>query len=572
MKDEKETIINKEIIFCDKCRSMHLFNLYIDNKTIYIKLTCKCYKNKVILFDDYLKSLQNKELIEPYCDINIEHNNTTSIYFCKECNKHYCTLCMNNHSFFLPFHTISEINTNPPYDKENSGEYYCKDCAIYYTNKENDSHFLHNVISLQCIDKKVIELSNNIELSKFHLNKTIKQVKDNLIENLQSEISNIEKNYDNCIKRNNKMLSLLKVLVDTYYCYHNKDINLFENIINHEQFNYTISLTSSMQISEQIKEMNTFLDSYTIIDIPIKNSILINDDVIKYNISGFSNQTETSFLVVNQKLIVTANGNLYFYLIKNGFHKYVSDFCISKDWIIDMTNFYEDKIICATSKEIFIVDCQSDTTLNVVLSFTAAHTQKINKVIPISKDIIASCSNEIKLWNVNNKTCIYKTNRDKGIIYSILFLKRKFIIPFTTKETLCFLNVTNYKIKEGFNVQNCSISKNNMVEISRNRFLLGTQKSRVYVINVDSYQVESTIELSSQMPFTVGFTSINLDYIICYDENNNGYWISRINVNKLTIKVFNSKYKIVCVKWNNGKLYCINSVDIQIKKGNNLVL
>lgn len=99
-----------------------------------------------------------------------------------------------------------------------------------------------------------------------------------------------------------------------------------------------------------------------------------------------------------------------------------------------MTYFYEDKIICATSKEIFIVDCQSDTMLNVVLSFTAAHTQKINNVIPISKDIIASCSNEIKVWNVNNKICIYQTIRNKGIIYSILFLKKKFIIAFTTKR------------------------------------------------------------------------------------------------------------------------------------------
>ena len=180
--------------------------------------------------------------------------------------------------------------------------------------------------------------------------------------------------------------------------------------------------------------MNTYFNTFNIIDIPIKNSTLINEDVIKYNISGFPNQTDTSFIVLNNKLIVTANGNLYIYLITNGFHKYVSDFCLSKDWIIDMTYFYEDKIICATSKEIFIVDCQSDTMLNVVLSFTAAHTQKINNVIPISKDIIASCSNEIKLWNVNNKICIYQTIRNKGIIYSILFLKKKFIIAFTTKR------------------------------------------------------------------------------------------------------------------------------------------
>ena len=127
-------------------------------------------------------------------------------------------------------------------------------------------------------------------------------------------------------------------------------------------------------------------------------------------------------------------------------------------------------------------------------------------------------------------------------------------MPLQQKENLCLFNVTNYKIKEGFSVENCSISKNNMVEIKGNRFLLGTQKSRVYVINVDSYQVESTIEFSSQMPFTVGFTAINLDCIMCYGENNNWCWISRINVNKLTIKGFNSKYNSVYLKWYNGKL------------------
>ena len=115
MEVEKEKIINKERIFCEKCRSMLLFNLYIDNKTIYIKINCKCYKNKVFVFDDYLQSLHNKKSQEPFCDINIEHSNNPSIYFCKECNKHYCNLCMNNHSFFLPLHKISEININLPY-------------------------------------------------------------------------------------------------------------------------------------------------------------------------------------------------------------------------------------------------------------------------------------------------------------------------------------------------------------------------------------------------------------------------------------------------------------------------
>ena len=61
MEVEKEKIINKESIFCEKCRSMLLFNLYIDNKTIYIKINCKCYKNKVFVFDDYLQSLHNKK-------------------------------------------------------------------------------------------------------------------------------------------------------------------------------------------------------------------------------------------------------------------------------------------------------------------------------------------------------------------------------------------------------------------------------------------------------------------------------------------------------------------------------
>ena len=294
MEVEKEKIINKESIFCEKCRSMLLFNLYIDNKTIYIKINCKCYKNKVFVFDDYLQSLHNKKSQEPFCDINIEHSNNPSIYFCKECNKIYCNLCMNNHSFFLPLHKISEINL--PYDKEKRGEYYCKVCEIYYTKKENDIHFLHNVINLQCIDKKVIELSNNIEISKIFLNTTTKQIKDNLIENLQSEISNIEKNYDKCVERNNDILSLLKVLVASYNTYHNKDIHLFENISNHNQFNYTISCSSSKQISEQIKEMNTYFNTFNIIDIPIKNSTLINEDVIKYNISGFPNQTDTSLL------------------------------------------------------------------------------------------------------------------------------------------------------------------------------------------------------------------------------------------------------------------------------------
>lgn len=102
MEVEKEKIINKESIFCEKCRSMLLFNLYIDNKTIY------------------------------------------SIYFCKECNKHYCNLCMNNHSFFLPLHKISEININLPYDKEKRKNTIAK--FVKYTIQKKKTIFIFYIM------------------------------------------------------------------------------------------------------------------------------------------------------------------------------------------------------------------------------------------------------------------------------------------------------------------------------------------------------------------------------------------------------------------------------------------
>ena len=58
MEDENIPIINKDSLYCQKCQTLQVFNLFNDNNKIYINLTCKCFHKKALPFSDYINSLQ----------------------------------------------------------------------------------------------------------------------------------------------------------------------------------------------------------------------------------------------------------------------------------------------------------------------------------------------------------------------------------------------------------------------------------------------------------------------------------------------------------------------------------
>ena len=519
MEDENIPIINKDSLYCQKCQTLQVFNLFNDNNKIYINLTCKCFHKKALPFSDYINSLQTEKPKQP---IHI---------------------------------------------KQNKKQFYCKDCKTYYDNNDKDnSHYLHNVLDLSDMKPEVIKFSSNLELSKNYLYNVIRKVKDKLINRLQNEISIIQQNYDKCVKRNNNLISLLKCIVDNFYSNINtKDYNLLVNINNNNHFNFHMSYSSNKQISEQINEMNSFLDNYTIIKIPYKNCCLITENVIKTN-NQFS--ITSSMLVLNNKLLLSNGAFIIMYLINNGYFKYINELHLSKENITCLCRYKDNIFLASANRLIFVVDCESDNEYNVLYSFEA-HNLAINRLIPIRKAIIASCciDGDIKVWDINSKKNIFHFIQTK-MVNSFLYIQKKNMISFSTEDHINFLNFSDNNRDKNLIKQISIKGYKSMILIKDNKILFSVKNSQLNIINVDNFTIETTIILSTTLKFEVNFTLFNNDYIICYDRNNNGSYLSRLNLRDLTIKEFFPKDNCFRIDCYDNRLYCMSSTEIKIKNGN----
>ena len=523
MENENIPIINKDSIYCQKCKTMRVFNLFNDNNRLYINYKCKCFHKKVLPFSDYINSLQTDK---------------------------------PKQTFFI---------------KHNKKNYYCKDCKTYYDNNDKDnSHYLHKVIDLSDIKSEVIKFSRNLELSKNYLYDVIRKIKDKLIKCLQNEIATIQQNYDKCVIRNNNLISLLKCLVDNFYSNINtKDYNLLVNINNNNDFNFHMSYSSNKQISEQINEMNSFLDNYTIIKIPYKNSSLTTENVIKAN-NTFS--ITSSMLVLNNKLLISIGAFITIYLINNGYFKFKNELHLSKENITCLCRYKDNIFLASTNKLIYVVDCESNNEYNVLYSFEG-HNLAISKVIPIRKDIIAYCciDGNIKLWDINSKRMIFHFIQPK-LINSLLYIQKNNVIAYSTDEHINFLNCSDNNIDKNLIKQISIKGYKSMILINDNKILSSVKNSQLNIINVDNFTIETTIILSTTLKCEINVILFNNDYIICYDRNSNGSYLSRLNLRDFTIKEYFPKDNCFSIKCYDNLLFCMSSNEIKIKNGNNISL
>lgn len=134
----------------------------------------------------------------------------------------------------------------------------------------------------------------------------------------------------------------------------------------------------------------------------------------------------------------------------------------------------------------------SKTTYKL-LTTLYGHKNTVNKVIPLGKNRIASCSwdCEIIIWEASppyKKIAALKGHKD--IVNSIIALTNKeILVSGSSDQTLIFWDLENYVEKQAIPYISCY----SFCELPQSRLAVGGYKS-ITVVNFLSYQIETIIE------------------------------------------------------------------------------
>ena len=241
--------IKYKIITCEECYNIPKIIILSKDK---IQIECsKCNKSKIeniSYFNKYIEPKSDNFPELPKCSYNINHE-TQSIYYCLQCTKYLCPICVENHkiSFDGKSHILVDQRMDNQYycNKKGHEEFiyngYCLECQKYLCSQckcehKNIYYFedLNNKQEIKEIIKKVKECEQIIEKEEEKVKGFIKE--------LVNKIQTIKKMFEEYKNRNMKVISFYKILIDNY-----EKINPIRNynINNNITSNYDLDLSNS---------------------------------------------------------------------------------------------------------------------------------------------------------------------------------------------------------------------------------------------------------------------------------------------------------------------------------------
>ena len=333
---------NNLFLICPYCiEKIPIFELFIQNSLINIKLSCQCLEKKkikkILLLKDFLQNLKqiNKQIKK--CTYNKDNND--AINYCLNCEKWLCEKCNINHNN----NNYSECIKKQNYDnsliqncdihrtRKNILNYYCKNCKKFLCLQCSYEHDVknkkeHNIIrwidyldELKFEKKKNIfqkrinmeEIKNNNETKNIEL--LIKINKENN-KNIFELIEILFKNIDDIEKIKNKKI-IINIINNTKFKIKNYEEN--ESLIKYYNTNYiNINQTFQLNYINSIKNIKEPINS--IVSLTENNFCLISSDsTIKiYNnensiltLSGHTNKVISVILLNNKKRLVSISND-----------------------------------------------------------------------------------------------------------------------------------------------------------------------------------------------------------------------------------------------------------------------
>ena len=149
--NQKNKNINQKVyLLCPNCfKQIPLINTFIDNDTLYIKISCSCLPENnylIIPLLDYLSTINNRTNSN-FC---LFHPDKIADFFCMNCENWLCQECLDKHTKEICDNEYNKNNKNKGniYCKkhEDNKIYFCKKCIIIFCKKCFIHHNTRNII------------------------------------------------------------------------------------------------------------------------------------------------------------------------------------------------------------------------------------------------------------------------------------------------------------------------------------------------------------------------------------------------------------------------------------------
>ena len=438
-------------IRCPECFTIPFLSIIEDQKKIILDYSCSNNHNGQIQICDY-KKLQNENLSKKNVNcFSCIQKGLGTIWFCKGCLKYFCL----DHSYLHAFHNNIDINNFDSlcsfHNKINI--LFCENCNVNICDKCKIEHNKHKLINLN----ENIFSENEI---KNYENEIIKA--EGYLKSFEEVFIDIKKKYEEYKKLKSHEITLCKNLLELYK--NNQSLNKlsyqmikniktifnFKEIINAEidqDFFLEAILNknefSLLQTSKKIYKIKRSKSSIPNIPGCFLNKNQKTKKINRiYNVNKLSKIYTLNLPNTINKLLLLKDGRLVS-CSKDGLiriHK--KDYLDTIDLLLDIHNQKSITSICQL-KNGRIVSSSEDNIIQIIkllpnndfnLEQTLkGHKDKINQIIELSNDRLASCSDDgrIIIWYNNNN--IYQSRiiiQDDRKINAIVELEKYNCIVF----------------------------------------------------------------------------------------------------------------------------------------------
>ena len=451
---------------CNQCNKIPLIELIERNNEYYIKYNCENGHKDEINLEYYLNNNKNSlNKIDCFECKKKQENNFLRFSYCINCKQVLCNNCIFNHvenqHQYIPLSRYDStcLEHNQYFD------HYCKNCNKNICLLCLNNHQQHNIILLSqiFINDDYLQIIKNKENDIFK----IKNIKNEIIEELKKQIKLIEDIYLKYEKNMNLLSCLINNLMNTY---------IYEKKLN----NYNYEIIENLKLIEKIKFpiidfgncKNIYEKSEKFISFYNKEDNKINDNnkinIKKFNIlnNKISNTLNYHKDAVNQIILlkdgrIASSSNDKSIIIYNK-----EDYSIQLQ--IKNLDSYVYNIIQGSNDYIFASIENGTISIFKLTSLTSyqniqnikAHNNHVRKIIELKDGRYVSCSYDktIKIWKFNNNELILdKTLNQDNQISSIMELKENEIISTPNgNSSIIFWNINELKIISQINQIECS--------------------------------------------------------------------------------------------------------------------
>ena len=208
----------------------------------------------LIEHNDFVENhiITKTKIMNPH--IECEKHNTDANYFCRQCLSSFCNICRQNDKSHMNHEVVDIIEKygdnceERKCDIDKEDHYYCKSCDInrFFTYHKKREHLLqkadHIIIDLLEQPRNMIKILNdNLKRTKDKINKYNKQIKKDLIKQLEEEIKKINSAYKKNREINKNVVKLVNNIIGTYKIFAKQgkfNFQLFNNVIYNTRVNF----------------------------------------------------------------------------------------------------------------------------------------------------------------------------------------------------------------------------------------------------------------------------------------------------------------------------------------------